>query len=121
MGASLRLMCGLLLLSALISCDSMELTIGVAPGPEGTLLVRNADQAVWNDARLVVEAEESDKSTTVCVDEMMTEWQPGEVLRVPACGDKIRFTLTVDGEIARFSYSNNQLYRRIGRKEVPIH
>jgi hypothetical protein len=32
----------------------------------------------------------------------------------------MRFTLTTGGETARFSYVNGQLYRRIGRKEVPI-
>jgi hypothetical protein len=39
---------------------------------------------------------------------------------VPACGDKIRLTLTTGGETARFAYANGQLYRRFGRKEVPV-
>jgi hypothetical protein len=42
------------------------------------------------------------------------------VIRVKACAEKVRFTLTTGAETARFSYSNGQLYRRLGRKEVPI-
>ena len=47
-------------------------------------------------------------------------WKPGETISVPACGTKIRFTLTTGGETARFSYANGQLFRVFGRKEVPV-
>ena len=41
-------------------------------------------------------------------------------LLLPACAEKVLFTVITGGETARFSYSEGQLYRRLGRKEVPI-
>lgn len=120
MNTMLRLLICLLAMVGLGACDSMELTLGVAPGPDETLLVHNANDAVWEDARLVVEAEESDGSTRICAEQARATWQPGEEIRVPACAAKVRLTLTVAGEVARFAYVNGQLYRRFGRKEVPV-
>jgi hypothetical protein len=111
---------GLLLAGALLGCDSMELTIGVVEGGSRTLQVSNANDTEWVDARLVVEAVESDNSTAFCAEKSVGSWKPGETISVPACGTKIRLTLTTGGETARFSYSNGQLYRVFGRKEVPV-
>jgi hypothetical protein len=105
---------------AVAGCDSVELTIGVRPGPEGSLLVANADDAAWADARLVVEAVESDNSTTECADTTVARWEPGDEITVPACANKVRLTLTTGGETARFAYANGELFRRFGRKEVPV-
>lgn len=103
-----------------IGCDSMELTIGVDAGPDSTLLVSNANDRVWTDAILVVEAVETDNSTTACAERRVGNWEPRQEISVPACGAKIRLTLSTEGETARFSYSNGQLFRRFGRKEVPV-
>ena len=78
------------------------------------------DDTAWTDTRLVVEAFESEGATRPCFEEAQTRWQPGQAIRVPRCAEKVRFTLTAGGETARFSYANGQLYRRFGRKEVPI-
>lgn len=115
-----RLAIGLALATACIACDSMELTIAVREVDESSLEVVNANDTVWTDARLVVEAFESEGATRTCAEEVRSRWQPGESIRVPRCTEKVRLTLTADGETARFSYANGQLYRRIGRKEVPI-
>lgn len=115
-----QILIGMLLVGALLGCDSMELTIGVAEGGSGTLDVANADDSEWIDVRLVVEAVESDNSRALCAEKSVGSWKPGETISVPACGTKIRFTLTTGGETARFSYSNGQLYRVFGRKEVPV-
>jgi len=115
-----QILCGLLLMFATLGCDSVDLTIGVAPGASGTLEVANANDTEWIDARLAVEAVESDNSTSLCAERNVGTWSPGETIRVPECADKIRFTLTTGGETARFSYANGQLYRRFGRKEVPV-
>ena len=103
-----------------LGCDSVELTIGVETGPDATLLVSNANGRELTDARLLVEAVESDNSTTVCVERRIDAWRPDQTMSVPACGDKIRLTLTTAGETARFAYANGQLFRRFGRKEVPV-
>jgi hypothetical protein len=120
MAVSHRLISVVLMSAALAACDSMELTIGVESGSNATLTVRNANAEAWSDARLLVETVESDNSTTVCAEEIVNTWLPGESISVPMCGDKVRLTLFTGGEVARFSYVNGQLYRRIGRKEVPI-
>lgn len=111
---------GLLLGVGLVACDSMELTLEVSPSDDGWLEVANANDSAWKDALLVVEASESEGTTRPCGEERVDRWEPGEAIRVPACGEKVRLTLTTGGETARFSYFNGQLYRRIGRKEVPV-
>lgn len=111
---------GLLLVVGIVACDSMELALEVSPSDDGWLEVANANHSAWKDALLVVEASESEGTTRPCGEERVDRWEPGEAIRVPACGEKVRLTLTTGGETARFSYFNGQLYRRIGRKEVPI-
>ena len=116
----MRIVCGLVAVIAVLGCDSVELTIEVDSGPGGTLLVANANDATWTDAALLVEAVESDNSTVVCADRSVGPWSPGQTIEVPMCGDKIRLTLTTGGETARFAWANGQLFRRFGRKEVPV-
>ena len=115
-----QILCGLLLMFATLGCDSVDITIGVAPGASGTLEVANANDTGWIDARLVVEVVESDNSTTPCAERTVGSWRPGNTVSVPECGNKIRLTLTTGGKTARFSYANGQLFRRFGRKEVPV-
>jgi hypothetical protein len=102
------------------ACDSMELSIEVNQPEEGSLEVVNSNERVLKDAHLVVEAFESEGATRPCAEETISRWQPGATIQVPECAEKVRFTLTSGGETARFSYTKGQLYRRIGRKEVPI-
>ena len=106
--------------AGLVACDSMELTIAVNQPEKGWLEVVNSNDRVLKDARLVIEAFESEGTTRPCGEEIVSRWEPGQAIRVPACAEKVRFTLTTGGETARFSYSMGQVYRRIGRKEVPI-
>ena len=103
-----------------VACDSVELTIAVRQVDEGWLEVSNANDTTWEDARLTVEAFESEGTTTPCGEESVARWEPRQAVRVPACAEKVRFTLTTGGETARFSYFNGQLYRRLGRREIPI-
>jgi hypothetical protein len=116
----LGLALGSLLALGLVACDSMELTIEVRSTSDGWLEVANANDSAWKDVRLVIEASESEGTTRPCGEERVERWEPGKTIRVPACGDKVRFTLTTGGETARFSFFNGKLYRRIGRKEIPV-
>ena len=116
----MRIVLVIMLTAGLFACDSMELTIAVQEPEEGWLEVINSNDRVLKDAHLVVEAFESEGATRPCGKEVVSSWEPGQAIRVKACAEKIRFTLTTGGETARFSYSMGQLYRRIGRKEVPI-
>jgi hypothetical protein len=115
-----RILLGLLAAASLLACDSVELTIAASPGADGTLRVSNANDAAWSDAHLLVEAVESDGSATVCAEKAAAGWRPGETVTVPVCGDKLRLTLTTGGETARFVWANGQLYRKLGRKEIPM-
>jgi hypothetical protein len=115
-----RVLLSLAVVVPVLACDSVELTIGVDPGPGEVLLVSNANSSEWTGAQLLVEAVENDNSTTVCVDKRVGTWRPGDVIEVPRCGEKLRFTLSTGGETARFAYANGQLFRRFGRKEVPV-
>ena len=115
-----QILVGLLLAGALLGCDSMDLTIDVVEGGSRTLDVANANDSEWIDARLVVEAVETDNSRSLCAEKDIGSWIPGETISVPACGSKIRITVTTGGETARFSYTNGQLFRVFGRKEVPV-
>ena len=109
-----------LMVAATVGCDSVELTIAVRPAGDGAVDVVNADRREWVDAHLLVEAVESDNSTTRCQEQTVGSWAPGEAVTVPACGAKLRLTVTTGGETARFSYANGQLFRKFGRKEVPV-
>ena len=106
--------------AGLAACDSMDLTIAVNEVEDGWLEVINSNDRALTRALVVVETFESAGATRLCVDENMARWEPGAAIRVPACAEKVRVTLTTGGETARFSYFNGEVYRRIGRKEVPI-
>lgn len=105
---------------AIAGCDSMELTIAVAPGVSGTLDVANANETAWTDARLTVDVVESDNSATPCAERRVASWRPGEKITIPSCGKKIRLVLTTAGQTSRFTYVNGRLFRVFGRKEVPV-
>jgi len=115
-----RLFCCLLVVLAIAACDSVDLTIAVAPGQPGTLDVANADDTTWTDARLTVEVVESDNSATPCAERTITIWRPGETVSIPSCGRKIRLVLNTGGQTSRFTYVNGRLFRVFGRKEVPV-
>jgi hypothetical protein len=116
----LRIVLGIMLTAGLFACDSMELTIAVNEPEDGWLEVINSNDRVLKDAHLVIEAFESEGATSSCGEETVARWEPGQGIRFPECAEKVRFTLTTGGETARFSYSRGQLYRRLGRKEIPI-
>ena len=116
----MRIVVMIILTAGLFACDSMELTIAVNQPEKGWLEVVNSNDRALKDARLVIEAFESEGTTRPCGDENVPRWEPGQAIRVPACAEKVRFTITASGETARFSYSKGQVYRRIGRKEVPL-
>ena len=110
----------IILAAGLAACDSMELTIRVNQTEKGWLEVINSNDLVLKDAHLVVETFESAGATSLCDEKDVAHWKPGQAIRVPACAEKVRFTLTTGGETARFSYFDGKVYRRIGRKEIPI-
>ena len=109
-----------MLAAGLAACDSMELTIAVTQPEQGWLEVVNSNDRVLKNALLVIEAFESEGTTRPCGEENISRWKPGQAIRVPACAEKVRLTLTVGAETARFSFAKGKVYRRIGRKEVPI-
>jgi hypothetical protein len=98
----------------------MELTIAVKPSEGEWLEVVNSNDRLLKDIRLVVEAFESEGTTRQCGNVSVSRWEPGDKVRVRQCAEKIRLTLTTSGDTARFSYFDGRLYRRIGRKEVPM-
>lgn len=103
-----------------LACDSLELTVAVNRNPDRSLSVSNANDTEWVDVRLVVEGVEGDGVVRPCGDQTIATWRPNQIITVPECADKVRLTVTTGGETARFAYYNGALFRRIGRKEIPI-
>ena len=78
MTLSMRFLIALVLAAGFVACDSMELTIAVNKPADGWLEVVNANDRVWKDARLVVEAFESEGTTRPCGEESVSRWEPGQ-------------------------------------------
>jgi hypothetical protein len=117
---SSNLYIAVVLAAGLVACDSPEPAIAVTELEEGWLEVGNATETALKDVHIVVEAFESEGATRPCGEERISRWEPGQRIRVPACAEKVRLNVTTGGKTVRFSYSKGQLFRRIGRKEVPI-
>jgi hypothetical protein len=112
---------------ALSSCgqgSAPELGIAVRTEADAagrqTLLVSNATAQTWTDVKVVVESVEADGSATPCSADRIATWGPAAEHRIPACGDKTRITLSTAGASAQFVVAGGKLYRRLGRKEIPV-
>jgi hypothetical protein len=124
LGPAAAILAAAVVLASCGSSGAPELTISVRtePGPAGqeTLLVRNATGRVWTDVKVVVESVEVDGSATPCGADLIASWKPAEAHRIPSCGEKTRITLETGGASAQFVVANGKLYRRLGRKEIPL-
>ncbi len=112
---------------ALSSCGpggAPELGIAVRterdPGGSQTLLVSNATGQTWNDVKVLVESVEADGSATPCGVDRIAIWDPAGEQRIHACGDKTRITLSTGGASAQFVIVDGKLFRKLGRKEIPV-
>ncbi len=90
------------------------------PAGHEVLLVSNATGQRWNDVRVVVEAVEADGSATPCSADRIATWEPAAEHRIPACGAKTRITLSTGGASAQFVVVGGKLFRKLGRKEIPV-
>ncbi len=112
---------------AVASCGGptvADLTVSVTPvgdpSQPSELVVVNTSDRSWHDVRVVLEQAEVDGSTTPCGARTVGSWEPGQEVRLPACGERTRIGLETEGSSAAFVFAGGTLYRRIGRKEVPI-
>jgi len=104
--------------------SSPELAISVRtvrdPAGQQALVLSNATGNTWSDVRMVVEAVEADGSATPCGADRIATWAPGQEQRTKACGDKTRITLETGGASAQFVVADGRLFRKLGRKEIPV-
>ena len=87
-----------------------------------SLHVRNGSTSVWSDAHVVVQSRQEGEGGKgrICADESFASWSPGEVKTLPACGDKNLIEVEAGGQRGQFVFYNGTLYRKLGRKEIPI-
>ena len=67
-----------------------------------------------------MEAVEADGSATPCSADRIATWEPAAEHRIPACGAKTRITLSTGGASAQFVVVGGKLFRKLGRKEIPV-
>jgi len=112
------------ILATCAGCGGSALDIELAARPVGgsdrAVQLVNASPETWTDVHLIVQEDVAAGQGANCTDQRVTTWAPGDGVDVPVCGDRVRITVEVGGTVAMFSYHNNTLYRKIGRKEVPL-
>lgn len=61
-----------------------------------------------------------DAGATACFTGVVDTWGPGEVRSFPRCGDRTLVALTVGGQESFFVVGGGTLYRKLGRREIPV-
>lgn len=114
----------LLLLGSCGGATTADLTVDVRPEGDpvrpGGLVIANTSDLTWNGVDVRLERTEEDGSTSPCGARALPSWAPGEEIRVPACGERTRITIESDEASAIYVFAGGRLYRRLGRKEVPV-
>ncbi len=116
-GRSWLVVVGLALLCS--ACGgSTDLKVSLAPGDgEGAFALVNRSDGAWDGARVRVTG---DGPTATCFDQAVASWPAGEARSFPRCGDRTVIALEVDGARADLVLASGTLYRKLGRREIPI-
>lgn len=113
-----------LLLAACGGPTTADLTVEVRaegdPRRPSGLAVVNSSEIAWSNVELLLEHTEADGSTSPCGVRTIASWAPGEEVRTPACGERTRLTIETAEASAIYVFAGGTLYRRLGRKEVPV-
>ena len=81
----------------------------------------NASQGAWSEVRLEVRAMRPDGIEETCAEKRFPTWPAGAAMTVPKCpGEKLLITVVVADEQAYYVFAEGTLYRKIGRREIPV-
>lgn len=102
-----------------VACGGPEpVELGLDPGAPGEAFgLVNRTDSVWLQVRVRVTG---DGGAGACFDGVVDSWGPGETRGFPRCGDRTLVALTVDGQEAFFVVGGGTLYRKLGRREIPV-
>lgn len=102
-----------------LACSSPEpVELGLDPGSSAeTFGLVNRTGSSWTQVGVRVTG---DGRAGACFDDVVATWGPGEVQSFPRCGDRSVVALTVDGQEALFVVGGGALYRKLGRREIPV-
>jgi hypothetical protein len=106
--------------ATLVACggggEEVELGLGPAGGADSFSLVnRSGDE--WSDVQVRVTG---DSGGAACLDRILLIWRPGEAQTLPRCGDRTVVAVTVSGARVELVFANGKLFRKLGRREIPI-
>ena len=103
---------------ALAACGGAEITVALQGGGGGESFgLVNRSPKGWSGVRVRVTGDSGGGS---CFDQVVPSWAPGEVRDLPRCGDRTLVAIEVSGKQAELVYANGMLYRKLGRREVPV-
>lgn len=92
--------------------------LGLDPGAPGeTFGLVNRTTSPWSQVSVRVTG---DGGAGACFDGVVATWGAGETQTFPRCGDRSVVALTVDGQEAFFVVGGGTLYRKLGRREIPV-
>jgi hypothetical protein len=112
------LISGLLCLAWWGCGGSEPVEVGLDPGSSvETFGLVNLTRSPWSGVAVRVTG---DARATACFTGVVDSWGPGEVRSFPRCGDRTLVALTVDGREALFVFGGGTLYRKLGRREIPV-
>jgi hypothetical protein len=81
----------------------------------------NASDGTWSEVRVEVRAMRPDGVEAPCADERFPTWPAGAARALRKCpGEKLLVTLSVGGEQAHYVFAEGTLYRKLGRREIPV-
>ena len=92
--------------------------LGLAPDPSpGAFALVNRTPDTWSEVRVRVTG---DDHAGPCHDAVLPRWPAGEARSFPRCGDRTLVAVTVRGKETFFVVAGATLYRKLGRKEIPV-
>jgi hypothetical protein len=111
------------LATCLAACAGAPTEVLISVTAQGdALTVTNATDGAWEDAHLTVQSREEGegRSGELCADDDVGTWHPGQSRVVPWCGDKTLIRVDTAGGSGEFIWAKERLFRKIGRKEIPL-
>jgi len=81
----------------------------------------NASAEEWSDVQVLVRGLRPDGIESECAEKRIEAWSPGDAQTLPRCGDeKTLITIETGGQRAFFVLGGDTLYRKLGRREIPL-
>lgn len=102
-----------------LACGSPEpVELALDPGTSGeAFALVNRTGSAWTQVAVRVTG---DGRAGSCFDDVVATWGPGEARSFPRCGERSVMTLTVAGRESLFVVGGGTLYRKLGRREIPV-